>query len=762
MKRATLLTGFLACGLLATSGVSFAQDVPDKPPAAPKAAYWSNWFNADTTLLVLGHTNVTSSKFQEYREVREGVSMPEFTLQGSHNGRNIALFGQNISQTDQRYFGRASAGWLGVRFNYNQIPHNMGNDGTSITNNTAPGVWSMSATLRQALQTTIQNQPTAGRTWDFYSALYAPTIAAASRIDMVELRKRGTVEFDLGANLPFDLAVTYMRDVKTGTRGQGGGYVRGYIDNIVQIPEGLDEVTQDLGFKALLDRKWGNVHGAVAHNWYIDRVGTTVVDNPVQPFDQVYVAAVGSTPATGGGAQARFINPPSNQADTGSFGALFKFRRQTRVAADVTLSKWTQTAQLYPYTINSAVLTPSGVQANSLSALQFQHLDGKIDTTTLNLSFTSRPAKGLGLRARYRSYDLSNKTPAIPRVGYVSLDRAWTSATITADQPLGYPTADPYGMSTGRFDVSASYDVKALTFDAGYHYTRRDWTYREATEGTENGVLLSAVLHSRNWLLFRGHFEDAKRTAKGFDAATDIGLQVDQADRDSTRAGIDVELTPNDKVGFVLAYLRRHDDFPDRPNRVPGVSNTANGLLKANYDSYTAEIDLTPSARGNVSFYYTWEKNLSTTQTGATSVLNILNFAGSDKTNTFGLNGSLVLVPNRWTFNVDARRQKLDALMDVTGDPNGSFAIARASLGGIKDITDYGDTEYTTASARLSFHPATALTFSAGYAYEKYVYLDAFSWGLLVYPQVNTGFYLKADDRSYNVNIVFANMTYRF
>jgi hypothetical protein len=756
MKRATLLSALLACGLLATSNPSFAQTVP-----AP-SSHWSNWFNGDTTLLVLGHDEVTSSKFQEYREVPKGASMPVFTLQGSQNGRNFALFGQNVSRTDQRYTGRASVAWFGVRFDYNQIPHNMGNDGFSILNNTAPGVWSMSATLRRALQTAVENQPTAGRDWNFYSTLYQPTIAAASRIDLVDLRKRGSVDVDLGKGGPVDLTVSYMREVKTGTRGPGGGYVRGFVDNVVQIPEGLDEVTQDVGFKAAVNRKWGNVRAAFGHNWYIDRVGTTIVDNPVVAFDQVYVAAVGTTPATGGGAQARFINPPSNQANTGSFGALFKFARQTRIGADVIMSRWTQNAQLYPYTINSTVLTGSGAPANSLSALQLQHLDGKIDTTTLNVSFSSRPANGLGVRMRYRSYEMDNKTPAIPRVGYVSLDRTWTAATYTADLPFGFATAFPFGSKTERFDVSGSYDYKVLTVDAGYFSSTIDRTYREATKGTENGVSLAAIVRTKDWLLFRGMFDDGTRKASGYDTAASIGLQADESERDSTRVGIDLELTPGDKVGFVLAYFRRNDEYPNRPNRVPGVANTANGLLKAKYDSYTAEVDLTPNTRADLSLYYTYEKNLSTTQTGATLASNILTFGGSDKTNTFGVNGNFVIVPDRWTVVLNARRQKLDGLMDVTGDPNGSFAVARATLGGIKDITDYGDTEYTTASARLEYHPATALTFATGYAYEKYNYLDAFSQGLLVYPQVNTGFYLKADNGPYKANVVFGNMTYRF
>ena len=73
------------------------------------------------------------------------------------------------------------------------------------------------------------------------------------------------------------------------------------------------------------------------------------------------------------------------------------------------MGKWTQNAPFYPYTINSAILTPTGVRADSLSALQQPSFDGKIDTTTLNLTFSSRPVENLAIRAPFRSYDLTQQ-----------------------------------------------------------------------------------------------------------------------------------------------------------------------------------------------------------------------------------------------------------------------------------------------------------------------------------------------------------------
>ena len=131
------------------------------------------------------------------------------------------------------------------------------------------------------------------------------------------------------------------------------------------------------------------------------------------------------------------------------------------------MARWTQNAPFYPHTINSTILTPTGVRADSLQALQQPSFDGKINTTTLNFTFTSRPVKGLGLRANYRSYDLANKTNRYVITGDVSAspDRSWSVVTPTAADPYGHATANPYDSKTKRFTASASFDIGALTVE---------------------------------------------------------------------------------------------------------------------------------------------------------------------------------------------------------------------------------------------------------------------------------------------------------
>jgi hypothetical protein len=756
MKRTHLLIMVLACGLLAAS-------LPASAQTAAPADSSSNWFTGKATLLLLGRDNVDSSKFEEYRVVPKGVSMPVFTLQGSEGGKDFALFGQNIAQADQRYSGYANVSWLGVTYDYNQIPHNMGNNGRTLYTETSPGVWSMSATLRKALGDAVDAVPTTARIYPFYADLLAPTIASANSIDVSGLRQRGNIEFDITKNLPFDLAFTYMREVKTGFRGASGGDILGTVTTSQDVGETMNEVTTDYGVRAAYNFKTGNVHATFNRNIYNDRVDSLILDNPFRATDLAYT----STSVPGGPAQTRFSTSPDNEASRGAFGVQLKFARQTRITGDFAFGTWTQDVAYLPYTINSAILTGTGAPANSLASLQAKSLGGKIDTTSVNLGFVSRPIQGLGIRLRYRTYDLSNKTSPIVWSGSTagSPDRTWAPPPAGAGD-FGFATADPYSNKTKRFDAQVSYDIKDLTLEGSLRASKLDRTYREATSGDENAYAFAAVYHSSGWLAFRGVFDSAKRTAKGWDPATTVGLGSDEAEKKSTRGGVNIELTPSDKFGVTFAYFRRNDDYPNRPARVVGNADTTVGLLNAKYDTYSVDFDYTPSERAEISAFYTYEKNANLNRTvtlTGTAVNNQLGFNVSDKANTFGANAVIHLVPEKWTFSFMLSHQKVDGLFDVSANPTGSFYLGRTTLNppGPQDITDYDDTQLSTVMADLAYNVSKAWTFSVGYAYEKYTHADAFSDGTTIFPQ-SVLFFLKANDGAYNVNVAYAKLNYRF
>ncbi|MDO8836433.1 MAG: MtrB/PioB family outer membrane beta-barrel protein [Vicinamibacterales bacterium] len=750
------VTALLAMGFLVASSFAAAQDAP------------AGTSGGQITIGALGVNNVASSKFTEYREVPKGMSIPYANLFSKTSSLDFYLDAHNVRQTDQRYTGWFNTSAVGLSFDYNQTPHNMGNDGRTILSELSEGVWGMSQALRLYHQNTIAATPTAGRTVLFYDSLLGPTFAAANSVDISGVRKRGTAELDLGAKLPIDLTFTYMRELKTGYRGAGGGGVYSTVSSVIDVPEPLNEITQDIGVRAAYNFKAGNVYAGFVRNIYNNRAETLTIDNPFQAFDAPFVSSVG------GASRARWINAPDNEASTGNAGFLLKFAKQTRLGGRVALATWTQNAAFHPFTINSALLTSTGARADSLSTLQQPSFDGKINTTTMNVTFTSRPITGLGLRAHFRSYDLTNKTNRFIITGDAggTPDRTWSVVTPSAGAPYGHATANVYDSKTTRFNASASYDIGALTLEGQVRSAKLERTSREADTGKDNGFAFTALFHANEWLGVRGTYDQAKRTAEGH---TVYGFQADEAERETTRTGVDIEVTPMAGVELSFAYFRRDVQYTNRPNRVQvtggvpvagaqPIPGTPSGLLEATYDSYTGEINFLPNARVELGAYYTYEKDATTNQWSTTTganLNNLLNYAGTDETNTFGVNAAVQLVPEKWTFSFNAMRQKVDGLMDVTANPTGAFFTARATVGGPQDIADWDDTKLTTVAAQLDYAVAKAWTLSAGYMYENYDFSDAFSSGDLLMPQ-SILIFMKANNSGYDANVLYAKLNYRF
>ncbi len=765
MKRTMIVTAFLAMGFLMAGSFAAAQDAP------------ATTSGGQVVFGALGVNDISSAKFQEYREVPKGLSIPFANIFSKNSTIDFNLLAYNVRQTDQRYTGWANLSWLGVGFDYNQIPHNMGNNGHTFMTETAPGVWNMSGTLRQYLGDTIDNTPSASRTYPFYLALFTPTLNAANSVDIVGMRKRGTVEVDLGKKLPFDLKFTYMREAKTGNRGPSSGTLYGLLSTTLEVPDAMNEVVQDFGVRAEYGFAAGNVHASFNRNLYKDNQASLIIDNPFRATDYPYSS---SAIPSGGSAQFRFSTPPDNEASRTALGFLLKFPLQTRIAGDLALGTMTQNAQFYPYTINSKIVTGTGAPANSTSSLQQQSLNGKTTTTMVNFSATSRPVEGLGVRLRYRSYGYKDKSARYLILGDVSgaPDRAWGAAdAASADAPFGHATANRTDSKVGRFDGQVSYDLKVVTLEAGYRSSKSSYVGRNFWAGTdnkENGFTLGAVVHAADWLGVRGTFDQAKRTVSGVEQTTTVasglltGVQADHAERKQTRTGIDVELEPVTNLGLTFAYFRRNDEYPNRPLKVAGDPASTSGLIGAKYDTYTAEIDFAIPERAEFNAFYTYEKNLQTnrwmTLSGTAINLRLL-FDGTDKGNSFGANAIIHLVPEKWTFTLNAVNQKVDGNLAIAASssvtPTNTFITGRAAIGGVQPITDWDDTQITTVIAQLDYAVAKAWKLSAGYAYEKYTFADAYSSTPTLYVQ-NTNFFLKADNGNYNANVVFARLGYRF
>lgn len=773
MKRATLLIVLLVSGAVFLGAPAFGQsDAPAAQAAATpssgataqdKAAAASTDFQTgDVILDVTGRPDVGSSKFQEYRDVVKGVSMPGFRLFGKDNAIRFDLRGEHVKQLDERYTGYLKTDFFAINADYNSIVHHIGNDGRTFLVQQSPGVWRMSNTLQQAFQNAWESTPTASRIFTtFVAPLFTPSIQEGSTVDVTVVRERTNVVMDLARNQPFSLKMNYQREQRHGS----GGLSSNYLSYQTETPSVTEYLTQDVGVAGALDKPWGNVRAALHYNWFNDQVDSLVFDSPFRATDAL-VATVGTGAAAtsvGGPTGGRMINPPDNQAYLGSFGTTLKLPNHTRITGDVNLGRLTQNAQFYPYLANTAVVTP--VLAAQTSSLPAQSLNGKMDTTALVFAITSKPVEQLKLALRYRRYDLDNRTPRIAFPGFGSWDRSWSaSARINA----------PYGYTNNRVDATGGYDVGPVTFEGGFRRTTIDRTYRETEQTAENAGSIAVVLHAMdNQVNLRGVYERASRDYSGLDLARsedatfvtpptglssnalgrDGSLRFDQSKRTSDRAGVNFDISPGSMTTLAFSYLRNKDTY----------HQTIYGLQDTSYDTFTGEISVSPGDPWVVSAYYSREKGGNTQVNNGTSnqpVIDMFTIRLTDNVDTAGAGAVVTVVPKKATLNLSGRYQNLEGTAGFTTNPGSTYQLARASMGGVKDIPNADNAKIVRLDASVDYMATPKVTLTLGTWYEDYVFSDVDSVGLQnIYP---AAFFLAVDDGSYHATVGYVRLTYHW
>jgi MtrB/PioB family decaheme-associated outer membrane protein len=771
MKRGlftALLLGIVRTGL--------AQSPPalDAPAEQGAAATPENWvfslgqidFGAQLT-----DTDTNSSKFREYRDVRNGVVFPYFRLFGQNSEMRFDLSAENIGQGDGRYRLMTELEPVRVKVDYNLIKHRFGNDARTLLHEAAQDRLVIDDTIQRANQTAIETQfgaSKAGVNYPFLLGLVTPELAAANRLDLALLRQRGLIEMSLTPGQPVDVKLSYFQERRTGNRAAGTSFGFG---NVVESPEPINYRTEDWGASAEYARSWGLVRGAVHYNTFNNANDTLTFDNPFRVTDSTDASAY-TGPASGsiaGPSRGRIDLSADNKAVTASLGFILRLPANSRFTADFSGSRWTQNRPFMPYTINSAIGTASNpaspFKADDPANLPARSLDGKIDIGSLSLAFTSRPMPNLGFSARLRIYDLSNKTQQIDFPGYVRFDAVWEAI----------PRVNvPYGYKRTQGDATVSYDFGPVTVEGGYRYLQWDRTFRETNQTRENTVIGALNLHALGWALLRASYEKGWRDRGAYDytRSEDASFQepapaptnlpslrrFDQARRDLDRFNGLLQLTPGGgDVTVSLSYWSAKEDY--NREAVVDASGLRYGLLNVKYESFTAEADYSPGERWSVYGFYTRENNKNFQrgrQSGAapsTSVLDDWTADVKDKSDSFGIGANALLVPDKLDARVFARYQKVDGNNNLMSPPGGAPDVGFATA-------NFDDTRIWTVSAELTYHLAASWNLALGGWLEEYRVTDSATTGLTNY--VPGSFFLAANDGNYKARVGYLRASYHW
>ncbi|HOD35475.1 MAG TPA: MtrB/PioB family decaheme-associated outer membrane protein [Syntrophales bacterium] len=655
------------------------------------------------------------AKFNEYRDMREGVGVYVGAEAGSET-HNSYLRGEagNIGYRDQQYrLEGGQWGKFGVELFYDQIPHNLTEDARTFYVN--PGSDNL----------TYPTQPpgTNVNTW--------------STFDYDVMRRKFGGGFKMDLLNPFFFNVSADRENRTGAYPFGvAGTTPGGIS--IELPAPIDYRTDGVTFQAGYSKNPLLMSLGYSYSTFNNDNNRVYFRNPANAA----TAAVTDV----------LTLPPDNTYQKLDFKGALKLPLRTKFNADLAVSQAKSDAGLL-----TSYVTTGGSTPVALSSPTF---NGKVETQNYGLSLTSTPVPFMDGKIFYKYYERDNRSDRITT----------TDGATTLVNPL-------FGYKKNKAGAELGFRLPANFYLSGAYTYAHVHREREDIPGNDDDLYSVGLRWSGlSFMVARLGYERLNRKAdfegqnlggaepwiRRFDAASQ--------NRDTFKATLD--FFPLENLNFSLGYRYRHSDYEDT---VLGFTDT-----KGNEFNFDVDYVIAKRVRlyGNFDYERTeesqFQRNINFTTPvydPATSTSTNYNWTADQTNDSYGftIGTDIYIVPKKWTLKLQHSYLKSNGEVDYT------YMLDSATLAGLSpggrtqdnvDISDWDDYSLRYYLVKITYQPTAALSCSIGYAYEKFVYGDAQYDGYVYVPATTgtNGAYLTGAyrDPSYEANVVFLNLTYKY
>ncbi len=330
--------------------------------------------------------------------------------------------------------------------------------------------------------------------------------------------------------------IDFQRQNKKGTRSLGAGLL---FNNSSILPAPVDYTTNqfDMGLSWATQR--AQVQLAFIGSYFDNGNSSLTWQNPftASPFHQTFRAAL----------------EPDNEYYQFNLSGAFAITPRIRLSGQAAIGELSQDELFLPVTINPLY---------SDLPLPRQSLDGKLDTSTFNLSgkFSARLNSKLSITARGKLDERENKTPV----------DVYTQVTTDLLPSLGRYNR-PYSYEREQYSADIRYKAhRILKLSGGVRQENIDRTL-QATERTEETTFwgelrLNPVVSSQ----IRIKFESSDRDISDYLQPDDGGpidhpllRKFNQADRDLNRVTVELDFTPVAELSFNLSFYLADADYKE-------------------------------------------------------------------------------------------------------------------------------------------------------------------------------------------------------
>jgi MtrB/PioB family decaheme-associated outer membrane protein len=345
---------------------------------------------------------------------------------------------------------------------------------------------------------------------------------------------------DAGATIHFarnwSYRVDFQRQNKKGTRSLGAGL---FFNNSTILPAPVDFTTNQFDMGLTWATRRAQVQLAFIGSYFDNGSNSLTWQNPftASPVHQTFRAAL----------------EPDNEYYQFNLSGAFAITPRIRLSGQAAIGRLSQDELFLPVTINPLY---------SDLPLPRQSLDGKLDTSTFNLSgkFSARLNSKLSFTARGKLDERDNKTP-VDLYAQVTTDLLPSLARYNR----------PYSYEREQYSADLRYKAhRILKLSGGARQVNIDRTL-QATERTEETTFwgelrLNPLVSSQ----IRIKLESSDRDISDYLQPDDGGpidhplmRKFNQADRDLDRVIVELDITPIAELGINFSFYMADADYKE-------------------------------------------------------------------------------------------------------------------------------------------------------------------------------------------------------
>jgi len=771
---------------------------PNFSPVAPDfmggqmTASWS--IRESLALFGVGDDHV-SSKFQEFRDVRSGMTAG---IEGHYRSGNtfFNLMAREIGRDDQDItIDGGVAGAYQYAVAYSETPHNFAFDARSLWGGIGTRALTLPDTMQADLQASTSNLQLSQKMLGYVNG-------SSQLIDEAIHRQNIGAEMTLVATYPFVLKASVSNESRDGVRPWSGSFGFG---NFVEIPWPVKYDTQELRVTGEYAKPESRIYANASYRFsdFVDHIQSFTFDNPDRVVDAP--GALGCT-FNCGPRMGRMTLYPSNQYHevSGTF-VVRKLPLNSSFNAVVSAGFMRQDEQLVPFSTNSAAppmrspVNPS-FNATDPAGLPRQTADTAMSTKTVSMRWTSDLSKKTRLVGQYRFYGLDNDQEPFTMFQFIREDEDIRNPE-TAGGTYAAVLAQ-YAKHTASLE--GTYQLTPQSKVTGvYTFERMDRDYREVARMNDHKFKVEFDTLLRGWIDLRAWYERSQRSTSPYEFDVYNIVQgnpaahpmlpwlekFDEAPFDRNEAQVMATFAFTDATTVSAHVQRVSTDFGVAPlgaismatEKVTAQASKANqfGVRWDRHDSYGVDYTWAPTARFSVSadagfeqFRYEsmsrqWTVNGITDPYLRQPVLESnANWIAEVRDNyyTAGLGLEADLVTERLKLSLQYVYGKSDGRHDYSS-PVGTALVDDTNAFVPQPFDDVDDTKTQSFNPELTYKYSDRLSLAAGYQWEEWQVNDYNYAGFTYVPLYNNGVALLMNGllpKPYSQNIAYVRVRMGF